>query len=229
MPFNIEFLKSAFSVDNVIFGFEEDKLKILLIRRADEPYKGEWALPGELVFPDEDLDVAPIRVLEELTGVKDVYLEQVSTFGKVDRHPLGRVITVAYYSLINIHRVEPVASSSASEVQWFNVFEIESLPFDHMEIMQDCLKRLQRNVRYAPIGFELLPETFTLSDVQAMYEAILNKKLDKRNFRKKFLMMDLLEDTGQYQQGVAHRPAKIYKFNLEKYEDFKAKGFVFEM
>ncbi|MEM9548652.1 MAG: NUDIX domain-containing protein [Bacteroidota bacterium] len=229
MPFKNSFYQSAFSVDNVIFGLDESKLKVLLIRRKGEPYKGEWALPGDLVHPKENLRDAPKRVLKELTGLVDVYLEQVHTFGKVDRHPVGRVITVAYYSLVNIPNVQPRAASFAAEVEWFPVFELESLPFDHLEILHKCIKRLQSTVRIMPIGFELLPEKFTLSDVQDLYEAVLNKSLDKRNFRKKFLSMGILVDVAEYQTGVAHRPAKLFRFETEKYEEFKAKGFNFEI
>lgn len=229
MPFKNTFFQSAFSVDNVIFGLDDSKLKVLLIRRKGEPYKGEWALPGDLVHPKENLRDAPRRVLKELTGLVDVYLEQVHTFGKVDRHPVGRVVTVAYYSLVNVDNVKPRAASFAAEVKWFPVFEVEALPFDHLEILQKCTSRLQKSVRIMPIGFELLPEKFTLSDVQYLYEAVLNKSLDKRNFRKKFLSMGILIDVNEYQTGVAHRPAKLFKFETEKYEEFKAKGFNFEI
>ncbi len=229
MPFRNSFFKSAFSVDNVIFGLEDTKLKVLLIKRSEVPFINEWALPGDLVRTDENLRDAPKRILDELTGLKDVYLEQVHTFGKVDRHPLGRVVTVGYYSLVNIDKVKPKASSIASKVKWFNVFDIKELPFDHYEVLWKCVKRLQNTVLKMPIGFELLPEKFTLSDVQYLYEAVLNKKLDKRNFRKKFLSMGLLIDVKEYQTGVAHRPAKLFKFETEKYEEFKAKGFNFEI
>lgn len=229
MPFKNSFFNSAFSVDNVIFGLDDSKLKVLLIRRKSDPFKGEWALPGDLVNPIENLRDAPMRVLKELTGLVDVYLEQVHTFGKVDRHPIGRVVTVAYYSLVNIHKVQPRAASFASEVKWFPVFELEKLPFDHLEILVKCTKRLQKSVRIMPIGFELLPEKFTLSDVQDLYEAVLNKHVDKRNFRKKFLSMGILVDVKEYQTGVAHRPAKLYRFETKKYEEFKAKGFNFEI
>ncbi len=229
MPFRNSFFKSAFSVDNVIFGLENSTLKVLLIKRSEVPFINEWALPGDLVRVDEDLRDAPKRILKELTGLQDVYLEQVHTFGKVDRHPLGRVITVGYYSLVNMDNLKPRAASIASKVKWFDVFELESLPFDHFEILQKCIRRLQNSVREMPIGFELLPERFTLSDVQDLYEAVLNKNLDKRNFRKKFLSMGLLIDVKKYQTGVAHRPAKLYKFETSKYEEFKAKGFNFEI
>ena len=229
MPFRNSFFKSAFSVDNVIFGLEDSKLKVLLIKRSEVPFLNEWALPGDLVKTDENLRDAPKRILNELTGLQDVYLEQVHTFGKVDRHPLGRVVTVGYYSLVNISKVKPRASSIASKVKWFDVFDIETLPFDHFEILGKCIKRLQNSVREMPIGFELLPEKFTLSDVQELYEAVLHKNLDKRNFRKKFLSMGILVDVKEYQTGVAHRPAKLFKFEIAKYEEFKAKGFNFEI
>lgn len=229
MPFRNSFFKSAFSVDNVIFGLKDSKLKVLLIKRSEEPFINEWALPGDLVSPDENLRDAPMRILGELTGMQDVYLEQVHTFGKVDRHPLGRVITVGYYSLVNIDLVKPRAASIASKVKWFDVFAISELPFDHFEILEKCIQRLQSSVREKPIGFELLPEKFTLSDVQELYEAVLNKKVDKRNFRKKFLSMGILVDVKEYQTGVAHRPAKLFSFETETYEAFKAKGFNFEI
>ncbi|MEE9440221.1 MAG: NUDIX domain-containing protein [Saprospiraceae bacterium] len=229
MPFENSYFNSAFSVDNVIFGLDDLKLKVLLIQRNSEPFKGRWALPGALVNPDENLRDSPKRVLEELTGLREVYLEQVHTFGKVDRHPKGRVVTVAYYSLVNIHKVKPKAASFASKVEWFDVFNISDLAFDHFEILNKCIKRLQDTVRIMPIGFELLPEKFTLSDVQSLYEAVLHKRLDKRNFRKKFLAMGILVDVNEYQKGVAHRPAKLFKFETKKYLEFKGKGFNFEV
>ena len=229
MPFRDDFLNSAFSVDNVIFGFDKGKLKILLIKRNEDPFKDMWALPGELVFPDEDLDDAPLRVLEEATGLKDVFLEQVQTFGKVNRHPLGRVVTVAYYSLVNIKKVKPKAAAFAEEVAWLDVHSIKELAFDHFEIMQACLKHLKLNLRIRPIGFELLNEKFTLSELQSLYETVLGKELDKRNFRKKILAMSVLEDIKEYQSGVAHRPAKLYKFNKEKYLQSLEEGFSFDI
>lgn len=229
MSFDEKTFKSAFSVDSAIFAFEEGKLQVLLIKRAEEPFKNQWALPGALVNIDENLRDAPIRSLKELTGLDNVFLEQVFTFGKVDRHPKGRVITVAYYSLIDKNNVSPTAASFAEEVAWHDVNDITSLAFDHFEIMAVCLKRLRESVRRKPVGFELLPNTFTLSDVQDMYEAILNKPLDKRNFRKKILSLKILEDINEYQKNVAHRPAKLYKFDVEKYEKAIAEGFNFEV
>jgi len=229
MPFSKDTFKSAFSVDSIIFAFEDKELQVLLIKRAEEPFKNQWALPGALVKIDENLRDAPMRSLKELTGLENVFLEQVFTFGKVDRHPKGRVITVAYYSLINKNKVSPVPSSFAQEVKWHSIDEITSLAFDHYEILSVCLKKLRESVRRRPVGFELLGETFTLSDVQDLYEAILNKSLDKRNFRKKILSLKILEDIKEYQKNVAHRPAKLYKFDIEKYEEAKDSGFNFEI
>lgn len=223
------FFKSAFSVDNVIFGFDEGDLKILLIKRGASPFKGKWALPGDLVFPEEELEHAAGRVLEELTGLDNVYLEQVRTFGSVGRHPLGRVITIAYFSLIKISDYNLNASSFAKKAKWHSVSKVKDLAFDHNQILDACVQRLKRRVRGRPIGFELLPPKFTLTELQHLYEAILDTDLDKRNFRKKILSMDLLVDLKELQAGVAHRPAKLYQFDKEKYEQFVSKGYVFDL
>jgi 8-oxo-dGTP diphosphatase len=223
------FFKSAFTVDNVIFGFDEGDLKVLLIKRAEEPFLDQWALPGYFVYPNEELDSAANRVLEELTGLQEVYLEQVKTFGAVNRHPFGRVITVAYFSLVKINDYRLQPASIASRAQWHPVSEVESLAFDHKEILDRCLQRLKSSVRWRPIGFELLPPEFTLTELQHLYEAILETELDKRNFRKKILSMDLLIDLDQTQEGVAHRPAKLYQFDRDKYLRFYAEGFHFEL
>lgn len=223
------FFKSAFTVDNVIFGFDEGDLKVLLIKRGEAPYMGQWALPGYFVYPNEDLDTAANRVLEELTGLRHVYLEQVKTFGAVNRHPFGRVITVAYFSLVKINDYKLQPASFASKAQWHPVSDVKELAFDHYEILQSCFQRLKSSVRWRPIGFELLPPHFTLTELQHLYEAILETELDKRNFRKKILGMDLLLDLDQTQEGVAHRPAKLYRFDREKYLRFQAEGFNFEL
>lgn len=229
MPFREDFLNSAFSVDPVIFGFDKGFLKILLIKRNEDPYKDMWALPGELVYPDEDLEDAPFRVLKEATGLTDVFLEQVHTFGKVKRHPLGRVLTIAYYSLINIQQVNPKAAAFAELVEWKEVTKIKELAFDHLEIVQACLRQLRLNLRIRPIGFELLPEKFTLTELQNLYEAVLQKKLDKRNFRKKILSMGILKDIREFQKGVAHRPAKLFTFDADRYSMSVKEGFSFEV
>jgi len=224
-----EFFQSAFSVDNVIFGFDDTDLKVLLIKRGTEPYNNFWALPGDLVHPAEDLNSAAERILLQLTGVKNVYLEQVYTFGDVNRHPLGRVITIAYYSLVKIEDFTLTPSSFAQQTEWHSVNEIEQLAFDHNEILNSCLEALKQRVRVRPIGFELLPPQFSLTKLQHLYEAILDIELDKRNFRKKILSMNLLKTSDVQQEKVAHRPARLFEFDKEKYEKLKKQGFHFEI
>jgi 8-oxo-dGTP diphosphatase len=225
------FFKSAFSVDNVIFGFDGGDLKVLLIQRGQAPFKDKWALPGDLVYPNEDLNTAAERVLEQLTGLRGVYLEQVKTFGAVNRHPLGRVITVAYISLIKISNYTLTAASFAQSAKWHSIDEVGHLAFDHNEILESCLRRLKRKVRTAPIGFELLPPKFTLTELQQLYDSVLRlpKNLDKRNFRKKILSMNLLVECSEMQEGVAHRPAKLYQFDSDKYGQFVNEGFIFDI
>jgi len=224
------FFKSAFTVDNVIFGFDEGDLKVLLIKRNENPFINMWGLPGYFVHKDEDLDSAANRVLLEITGLRDVYLEQVQTFGDVNRHPSGRVITIAYFSLIKIKDFEQLRPSSiAEEVKWHSVSKVTTLAFDHKDILEACFYRLKRRVKSRPVGFELLPPKFTLTELQHLYEAILEVRLDKRNFRKKILSMNLLIDLKETQEGVAHRPARLYEFDKNKYEKFAAEGFNFEL
>lgn len=224
-----KFFKAPFTVDNVIFGFDEGDLKVLLIKRGEFPYKDNWALPGYFVEKDEDLDNAAKRVLNQLTGLKNVFLEQVKTFGSVDRHPTGRVITTAYFSLIKISNYKLQPASIALKAKWHSISKVHNLPFDHGEILQACFDKLKQMVRIRPVGFELLPPKFTLTELQHLYEAILETEVDKRNFRKKILSMDLLIDMGETQEGVAHRPAKLYSFDKEKYQQFKGEGFAFEL
>lgn len=208
--------KIALSVDCVIFGFDENKLKVLLIRSDLKKYLGKWSLLGDLVFPKEDLDAAAYRILKQRTGLSDVYLEQVHTFGRVNRHPAGRVVTVTYYSLINVqhHKINILDN----ELHWHDVNGVTDLAFDHQQIFDNSLIQLQKRVQEHPLGFNLLPKKFSLRDLQNLYEAILNIKMDRRNFRKKFFAMDLLIDLNEMEQDVPHRPGKLYKFNYEKFE-----------
>lgn len=223
------FFRSAFTVDNVIFGFDDGKLKVLLIRRNEEPYDNYWALPGYFVREDEALNEAAQRVLLEVTGLENVYLEQVRTFGTPGRHNFGRVITVAYYSLIKIADFSPRAAGVAQEITWHPVEDIPKLAFDHERILRIALGHLKRSIRVRPVGFELLPPAFTLTELQHLYEAIWETDLEKRNFRKKILSMGLLHDLEQTQEGVAHRPAKLYSFDERKYRELEDEGFSFEL
>lgn len=211
----------ALSVDCVIFGFDENSLKVLLIKSDLKKYKGKWTLLGDLVSPEEDLDAAAYRVLKQRTGLGDVFLEQVKTFGKVGRHPAGRVVTVAYCSLINVqnHRLRILDN----ELHWHSVESLndKEMGFDHEAIFKTCYHWLQKRVQEHPLAFNLLPKKFSLRELQILYEAILNTKLDRRNFRKKFFSMDFLQDTGEEEQDVPHRPGKLYKFDFAKYEKNK--------
>lgn len=211
----------ALSVDCVIFGFDESKLKVLLIRSDLKKYQSKWSLLGDLVKPEEDLDAAAYRILKQRTGLNDLYLEQVHTFGEVGRHPAGRVVTAAYCSLINIqnHRLKILDN----ELHWHDIESVAELAFDHKRILDTCYVWLQKRVQEHPLGFSLLPSKFSLRDLQNLYEAILNVKLDRRNFRKKFFSMDFLVDIGEEEKNVPHRPGRLYKFDYEKYEKKKKK------
>jgi 8-oxo-dGTP diphosphatase len=213
--------KIALSVDCVIFGFDENKLKVLLIRSDLKKYLGRWSLLGDLVKQDEDLDSSAYRILKQRTGLDDVYLEQVHTFGTVGRHPAGRVVTVAYCSLINVqhHKLNILDN----ELHWHDIKNVTDLAFDHQQIFDNCYERLQKRIQEHPLGFNLLPKKFSLRELQNLYEAILDTKMDRRNFRKKFFSMDFLIDIDEMEQDVPHRPGKLYKFNFEKYEKKKKK------
>jgi 8-oxo-dGTP diphosphatase len=217
------------SVDCVIFGFDENELKVLLIRCDMEPYVGMWSLVGEMVDQHETLDEAANRILYNQTGLSNLFMEQVFTFGKIDRHPTGRVVSVAYYSLVKIEDYNCLDGAEYNEAHWHDINELDQLAFDHNEILMTCLERLRRQVREEPVGFELLPEKFTLSQLQNLYERILGMKLDKRNFRKKILKMKLITDLNEYQTNVAHRPAKLFSFNQERYEQLLEKGLIFDL
>lgn len=211
----------ALSVDCVIFGFDENKLKVLLMRSDLTKFKGKWSLLGDLVKPEEDLDASAYRILKDRTGLDDVYLEQVHTFGKTNRHPGGRVVTVAYCSLINIqhHKLK----IHDNELHWHDVTSVKDLAFDHKKIFDYSFERLQKRVQEHPLGFSLLPNKFSLRELQNLYEAILSIKLDRRNFRKKFFSMEILTDIKEIEKNVPHRPGKLYKFDYNKYEQKKKK------
>jgi len=211
--------ESVFSIDCLIFGFEAGELKILLIERNEEPFKGWYALPGYIVKQDESLDDAADRILYELTGLRDLQMKQFHTFGEVNRHPQGRVITVGYYALIRINgqkELRPI-SQYARRAVWYPVNSLPKLAFDHAEIFKNGFGKIRRRLNYQPIAFDLLPEKFTLTQLQSLYEAILNKKLDKRNFRKKMLSYGFLKELVEKQKGVSYRAAKLYKFDRRKY------------
>ena len=231
MPHAYEYPRPALTVDCVVFGLDDEDLKVMLIKRNLPPFKGKWALPGGFVRVNESLDDAARRELREETGLDlaDVYLEQLYTFGAVDRDPRERVVSVAYYALVNLGGRAVAASTDAAEAAWFSLGDVPTLAFDHGDILDTALRRLTGKVRYEPIGFELLPPKFTLSQLQRLYEMVLERPLDKRNFRKKILSMELLVELDEIQQDVAHRAARLYRFDEEKYRRLKKKGFNFEI
>ncbi|MDR2036936.1 MAG: NUDIX hydrolase [Bacteroidales bacterium] len=224
-----EYPRPAVTTDSVIFGFDEGELKILLIERGLEPFKGQWALPGGFMQIDEDAETCALRELKEETGVCNAFMEQLYTFSKVDRDPRYRVISIAYYALVKLSDYKVEAGDDASKAQWFPLSEVPPLAFDHEHILQTAIERLKGKIRYQPIGFELLPEKFTIPDLQRLYEVTLQTKLDRRNFRKKFLCTGLLIDLSEQVKGVPHKGAKLYRFDKAKYEELTRKGFYFEI
>ncbi len=213
--------KVPITVDCVIFGFEENTLKVLLIKSDLEIFQGRLSLLGDMVQDKEELDDAAYRILKERTGMNDVFLDQVRAFSHPSRHPGGRVITIAYCSLLNINHHE--LKIHDNDLHWENISTLKELAFDHREIVDFCYQWLQKRIQEHPLGFNLLPDKFSLRELQNLYEAILGITLDRRNFRKKFASMDLLIDIDEMEQDVPHRPGKLYKFNFEKYEKSKRK------
>ena len=217
------------SVDCVIFGYKDEELKVLLMKRNFEPSQGMYALPGDFVYENEELVDASRRILYQRTGLEDLFLQQVHTFGELNRFPLRRVVTVAYYALVNIEDHLLVPGDEVSDLHWFSVNDLPELPFDHKKIFDHCFDHLRKIVKKEPVGFNLLPEKFSITELQKLYEAIWGTELDKRNFRKKLSKMDVLIDLNEKQQNVSHRAAKLYKFDGSVYEHLKQQGVSFEL
>lgn len=229
MPFTYQYARPALAVDCVVFGLDDEDLKLLLIQRDAPPFQGKWALPGGFVRVDESVDDAARRELAEEAGITRVFLEQLYTFGAIDRDPRERVVSVAYYALVKLSDHRIVAATDARDAAWFAATDLPTLSFDHDRIADTALERLRGKVRYQPIGFELLPPKFTLSQLQRLYEIILERALDKRNFRKKVLGMDLLVELDEVEQDVAHRAARLYTFDKKRYRELERAGFNFEI
>lgn len=216
MAYTYEYPHLAVTTDVALFTLQEGGLKVLLVRRGNEPFKGAWALPGGFVRPDEDLETCARRELEEETGVAGFYLEQLYTFGAVKRDPRERVITIAYYALIPSERLVLKANSDADAAAWFPADRLPELAFDHHSILQAARTRLAAKLDYSTIALQFLPATFTLSALQGVYEAIKGEDLDKRNFRKSVLALGRIEETGKQQRAGAHRPAMLYRAKTQR-------------
>jgi 8-oxo-dGTP diphosphatase len=215
------------TVDIVIFTIRVDRLNVLLVRRGVPPFEGRWAIPGGFVREAESLEAAALRELEEETGVRDVYLEQLYTFGEPGRDPRGRVITVGYYALIAADRPAPVGGSDAAAAQWWSTAQLPPLAFDHDAILKYAIERLRNKLEYTTVGFQLLPRQFTLTQLQRVYEAILDRQLDKRNFRRKIELLGILTPLKEWQREGASRPARLYQFSARRFEKLRDKGIIF--
>ena len=213
-------MQTHFTIDCVIFSFEDGQLNVLLAERNEYPYKDWWALPGYFVNKYEEMEDAVSRILLEMTGLKDIYMDQLAAFAGVKRHPEGRILTVAYMALVQIDEVRNKISSGTNymrQLKWFPVSDLPDLAFDHKEILNLSLERLKKTVTYSTAPYELLPAKFTLTQLQLVYESLLNKKLDKRNFRKKINNLGYLKELNEFQKGVSYRAAKLYSFDSKKF------------
>ena len=228
MKFSDEII-DALSIDCIIFGFKNAELSVLLVKHGQGITKGQWALPGGWIKYNESLDAAAYRILTAQTAVEKIFLEQFQTFGDLERFPVKRVITVCYYALVNIENFKLQPGPSVSEVRWFNIKSIPKMAFDHNKILEKSFIHLQHKVQHEPIGFNLLPKKFTLLHLQELYEAILDVKLDKPNFRRKLIKMDLLVACNEKQKDVSHRAAELYRFDKKVYDRLIDKGFSFEI
>ncbi len=216
----------AVTTDCVIFGFDGEKLKILLIKRGIEPYKGKWALPGGFLKPDESAEAGALRELQEETGLTNAYIEQFHAYSEPDRDPRERVITIAYFALVKLREVK--GGDDAADAQWFPIDNVPQLAFDHDVILRDALSKLRERIHFHPVGYDLLPEKFTLKELQTLYESVLDVRFDRRNFAKKMLHLDILIQLDETVWPTPKREAYLYKFNIEKYNELKQRGFRLE-
>jgi 8-oxo-dGTP diphosphatase len=214
------------TVDIVIFTLRNGSLQVLLVKRGVPPFEGQYAIPGGFIRGDESLEEAALRELHEETGVRNVFLEQLYTFGDPKRDPRSRVITVAYYALIASDKLSLVAGADAAEAQWFPASSLPPLAFDHKSILDYALERLRNKLEYTTVGFQLLPEKFTLGELQAVYEAILGRQLDKRNFRRKLSLLGILKPLRERQR-TGRKPAQLFRFAAARFEKLRDKGILF--
>ncbi len=216
----------AVTTDCVIFGFDGNELKVLLVERGIEPFKGCWALPGGFLNPEESAETGALRELKEETGIENAYIEQFHSYSTPDRDPRERVITIAYIALVKLQEVK--GGDDAADAKWFPVNNTPKLAFDHDLILRDALCRLRERIHFHPIGYDLLPEKFTMKALQTLYEAVLGVHFDRRNFAKKMQHLDILIQLDETIWPTPKREAKLFKFNLEKYNELKRRGFRLE-
>ncbi len=217
------------TVDAVVFGYENGHISVLLIKRKYEPFKDKWAIPGGFVLNNESLEEAVERELQEETGIKINYLEQLYTFGEPTRDPRGRVVSIAYFGLVRPNAFKIYASTDAADVQWFNIDELPELSFDHKEILEIAIQRLQGKITYEPIGFELLDKKFPFSDLERLYSTLLSRDIDRRNFRKKIINLNVLDELDEKVSKGSGRPANLFQFNQKRYFQHKTEGIIFEI
>lgn len=226
LKYHYKYPHPSVTTDCVIFGFDGTKMRVLLIERGIEPYKGRWAFPGGFLNMDESAEVGALRELREETGLKGAYIKQLHTFSDPKRDPRERVITIAYYALVRLQEVK--GGDDAAKAEWFALDEVPALAFDHDLILRMALQELRKQIHFEPIGFELLPEKFTMSQLQTLYEAILEVHFDRRNFANKMLKLGILEETGDRPKDAARTVPVQYRFNADNYKEMKSKGFKLE-
>ncbi|MBR1406256.1 MAG: NUDIX hydrolase [Bacteroidales bacterium] len=227
MPYTYEYPHPSVTTDCVIFGYDvREGLSILLVQRGIEPYKGRWAFPGGFLKMDEDAPTGALRELQEETGLASAHIEQLGAFSQVDRDPRERVITIGFYALVR--KADVRGGDDAADARWFPVSQVPPLAFDHDHILRVALQRLREQIHFQPVGFELLPEVFTMPQLQALYEAILETHFDRRNFAAKMTKLGILTEAAGRPSGTASRIPQTWRFNEERYKEMKAKGFRLE-
>ena len=226
LKYSYKYPHPSVTTDCVVFGFDGVKLKVLLVERGMEPYKGRWAFPGGFLNMDESAEEGALRELKEETGLEGAYIRQFHTFSAPQRDPRERVITIAYYALVRMQEVK--GGDDASDARWFALDEVPPLAFDHDKILRKAEKTLRQQIHFEPVGFELLPEKFTIKQLQNLYEAILDMRFDRRNFYNKMRRLGMLELTGDTANPSQRREANLFSFNAEKYAELKSKGFQLE-
>ncbi len=230
MPYTYQYPRPALTVDCVVFGFDEAELKLLMIKRGIEPFKDKWALPGGFVHVDEEIEVAARRELQEETGMEILFLEQLCAVGKLNRDPRERIVSVAHYALVKMNGHALKADTDATDAKWFAVSKLPEPAFDHGHILKTGLEQLRKKLRHEPIGLELLPDEFTLAQLQKLYESVLGKSLNKSAFQKKIMSLGLLVP-GKRKRAAGHhaRTEPLYRFDLKQYKKLQQKGFHFEV